>query len=179
MVRIRRVLTALLAAMVAVASAPDPAWAAVGGALTGRLAIAEGALASGNAMLLLDHAGDLVARTRVAEDGSYRFASLAPGAYRLAVEDATGRLAPVLGPETEVRSGSTTERVVRLLRTSGEGHLAPAQFGPKADSWWSRQTRNQKIFTLVGLVVGAGAVYAAIDAISDDDDDETPASPSK
>ncbi len=171
-----RILAAILASAVVVAGPPIPASAGDNGALEGRLVVGDGTFAAGNVMLLLDRSGDLVARTGVAENGAYRFASLAPGSYRLAVEDAAGRLAPVLGPGAEVRSGSTAQRVVKLVRDSGDGRLAPALIGPKSDSWWARQTRNQKIFALVGLVVGAGVIFTAVDAVTDD---ETPASPSK
>ncbi len=173
--RIRRPVAAWSTAVVLLLSAFPPATAAspAAGSLEGSLIAPDGRPASGWAILLLSTDGDLVSRRTISPRGTYRFDDVPPGSYALAAENGEGRLAPVAGPPASVASGSATRRDVRLVPGQGPSVQGQAVFGPRGDSWWSRQTRNQKILALVGIAVGAGIVLAVVNNLTDD---ETPAS---
>lgn len=165
----RFVAAAGVLAMAMSASAVSIEAAATGG-MAGRIVAVDGAPAAGYEVVLLDGAGDLVATAATSRSGGYAFEGVARGSYRLGVRDPQGRLAPVLGASTRVIEGASTRHDVRLSQGAGP-RLAPAVYG--SDSWWNRQTRNQKIFWVVGIAVGAAAVWAVVDSQTDD---EAPAS---
>lgn len=150
--------------------------AAAGGRLTGVVTGAGNHPGAGYQVMLLNEGWDLVARTSTAADGSYAFDGVGAGSYRLGVADPAGHLAPVAGTRARVEPGGNS--VVRIRVTDAERgvRLAPASYGPKANSWWDRQTRGQKIFWISAAAVGAGAVAWGVSELLKDDD-ETPASP--
>jgi len=176
MERIRRPVAAWSAAalLVLLGSPPSPAASPAGGLIEGSLTAPDGKPASGWRIVLLSPEGDLVARRMVSPRGTYRFDDVPAGPYALAAEDREGRLAPVVGPPARVASGRATRRDVRLVPGDGGSHLAQTVFGPRGDSWWSRQTRNQKILAIAGIAVGAGIVLAVVQNLTEDD--EKPAS---
>ena len=147
-----------------------------GGRLTGVVLAPNDGPASGYDVLLLDDGWDLVARTSANVDGSYAFENVEPGTYRMGVADRDGRLAPVVGPAAKVEFGGTSVVQIRVMESEHGVRLAPAAYGPKANSWWDRQTRNQKIFWWSALAVGTGAVIWGVSQLLEDDT-ETPASP--
>lgn len=145
-----------------------------GGQISGIVTAPAGHPASEWDVLLVNRNGDLVASAAMAPSGAYELRGVPPGRYRLGVRDRAGNLSPVAGPDAVIATGVPIRQDVRLVASSSP-RLAPAAYGARANSWWDRQTRNQKIFTIVGIVVGAAAVWAIYDAVTDDD--ETPASP--
>jgi len=154
---------------------PCAAAAPAGGVILGSVTAPGGVPAAGWGVLLLSPEGDLVARAAVSPRGEYRFDQVSPGRYALAAQDSEGRFAPVAGAPTTVTGAAATRRDIRLVPTQGDGGaLAQTVFGPRGESWWSRQTRNQKIWTVVGIALGTGVVLAVVNNLLDDD--ETPAS---
>lgn len=171
--RLRRFVAGLCITACAASLSTLPAGAgSPGGAIDGILLATGGEPASGWEVLLLNPEGDLVARSATTTAGSYEFTGLPAGRYRLGLRDEAGNVAPVAAPATVLATGACVRQDVRLAPTTG-ARIAPAVYGARADSWWSRQTRNQKILTVVGIVVGAGAVWAIYDAVTND---EKPAS---
>jgi len=148
------------------------------GRVTGQVLPAREASPAGLEVLLLDESWDLVARARTGATGAYEFDAVKPGKYRMGVADHEGRLAPVVGPPTEVAAGGSAVVRIALNPTSSAVQLAPGAYGPAANSWWDRQTRTQKIVWTSAFVVGGGLVTWGVLELLDDDDEEQPASPS-
>lgn len=144
------------------------------GRVDGRILAPDGSAAAQHEVLLLTGAGDLVASATTAGSGDYAFERVEPGAYRLGIREPEGGLIPVVGPPARVAAGERVRRDVRLSQSAGV-RLAPAVQVPGSGGWWSRQTRNQKVFFVVGIVVGGVAALAAVNSALDDD--EAPASP--
>ena len=153
---------------------PSLVAAAGGGRLEGRVLDPDGRPATAYAVLLVDTQGERVAEAATSGEGRYVFAEVLPGEYRLAVADREGRLAPVLGPPARLAPAASVRRDVKLVRNEGPARLAPGAYGVRPDSWWARQTRNQKIFTLVAIGVGTAIIVALLA----NDNEEKKASPS-
>lgn len=162
----------LLAASPAVAGLEDGT-----GRIEGRLRRPDGRPAAGYAIVLVDREGGTAGRTGTSPEGAYLFGSVPSGAYHMEVVDRQGRITPVAGPPASVARGGTLRQDLKLVHTDGTGVFARETFGPKADSWWSRRTRDQKIWTVASIAVGAGVLLAVANNLGDDDD-EAQASPS-
>lgn len=139
------------------------------GRMEGRVRRPDGRPAAGYGVVLVDGQGGTAARAGTSKEGAFLFAALPAGAYQIEVVDGAGQVAPVAGPATTVPAGSTVRRDLKLVHVDGTGPFARRTFGPNADSWWDRRTRNQKILTIVGIAVGAGVVLAVANSLSDDD----------
>lgn len=151
-----------------------PAWPASAGArLEGRILDVAGRPASGYRVLLLDAAGGEIASSAgTTPEGFYSFARVPPGSYGLGIEGPGGLLAAVTGPPATLNDGASVRRDVRLVRLDGRVLPALGMY-PGSGGWWSRQTRNQKIWIVAGIVVGAGIIAAVLG------NDEKKASPSE
>jgi hypothetical protein len=172
----RRILVASCIAALPWSGSAAPAWAAASsGRIVGSVTSASGRPAAGWDVLLVNASGDLVASAATSPGGTYEIAGLPPGAYRVGVRDLQGNVGAIAGPAARVAGSGAVRQDIRLV--GGAPRLAPAAYGARADSWWDRQTRNQKIFTVVGIVVGVAALWAIVDHVTDDDQDEAPASP--
>jgi hypothetical protein len=168
---------AMLRKLLAAACIAACAMPAAAASLDGRILAPDGSPAARHDVLLLTGEGELVASATTSEAGEYGFGPLADGSYRLGVRDPEGTISPVLGPETRIAGDERVRRDVRLVEGTGV-RFAPAAYGPRSNTWWSRQTRNQKIFYSIGFVVGGiGLFLLADELLGDDDEDETPASP--
>jgi hypothetical protein len=147
------------------------------GELEGRVFETNGRPAAGYGVVLVREDGAEAARVETSSQGSFRIGSVPAGTYRMEVVDIGGTVAPVGGGAT-VTPGAAVRRDVHIVRDTGSVALAQTGFGPKSDSWWARRTKPEKVWTVVGIVLGAGAVVAIVNNLSDDDDDEAQASPS-
>lgn len=147
-------------AAVAVLLLIAPAFGAAPAALGGRLLGVDGLPAPGFEVVLVSTAGEELLVAGTDPEGTFLFEDLEPGRYEIGIRSPQGDATPVLADPTELGHGERAVREIRLQAVEASVNLAPARGG--VGVWWAGLRRSQKIWTVVGSLVGIGLVYGAI-----------------
>lgn len=142
--------------------------------LEGLLVGVDGRAASSMTVQLIDERGAVVDRARVADDGLYSFAAVAPGSYSLGIETADGYAAPVAAPPVRLDGGVLARRDLKLMRADPTRVSSAAGGNYGLGVWWAGLPTSAKVWVVVGIVTFAGITWAALD---DEEDAASPTGP--
>jgi len=161
----------ILALVLAVSPAPMRAALPGGAGLDGIVVGLDGRPAAGYEVHLIDPAGNPAATSTTGADGQYGFSDVPAGEYGLAVENAAGGVAPVLGPPVRLGRGELARRDLKLLQ--GDPATQPAfSANYSAGQWWASLSPAAKAWTVVAIVVVVGVTAQLLT-----DDDASPFDP--
>jgi len=142
----------------------SPLTALAGGSrLEGLVVGLDGRSAEGLAVHLIDDGGKDIGRAAIDESGMYRFGDLEAGAYGLGVENSSGQMAPVAGPQIKLGANELARRDLKLLNSGDErGGGGGGGSNYSVGEWWAGLTPAAKAWTVVAIVVVAGVTVAVL-----------------
>ena len=155
--------------------APSPALASGGARLEGILLDVDGQPASEMTVHLIDGQGNDVAQVGLDDEGLYSFKALPPGDYSLGIENPAGQMAPVIAPAVSLADDELARRDLKMMQGDPASMNSATSPNYGLGSWWAGLAPAAKAWTIVAIVAVI-AITAA--AVSGDDEEEQPVSPS-